>query len=220
MIDTVIFDLDGLLIDSERSFYELDKRFLDRFKVPFSLDDYVTYHCGKTVNDNIKLFISKYGLPITFDEALAIINEEIKKDTERGIPLKEGALNLLMYLKERNYKIALATSSVKDRALTLLDKDGVTSYFDAFVFGGDVKRGKPSPDVFIKAQERLGSDPSDCLVLEDSEAGIMAAHAAKMSVICVPDLKMPCADIKKLTIKICPDLFAVIDHLKSIQKDA
>ena len=214
MIDTVIFDLDGLLIDSEYSFYKMDENFLRRYDKTFSLDDYVKYHCGKTVIDNISLFIKKYYLPISLDEGLKIINEDIQKDIDRGIPLKKGAKELLDYLKENRYKIVLATSSTKERALTLLEKDQVLDYFDGYVFGSDVKHGKPYPDVFLKAADIVDSDPKKCLVLEDSEAGIKAAYNAHIKVICIPDLKMPDNDHQKLLEAMLPSLDEVITYLK------
>ncbi len=214
MIDTVIFDLDGLLIDSEYSFYKMDENFLRRYDKTFSLDDYVKYHCGKTVIDNISLFIKKYYLPISLDEGLKIINEDIQKDIDRGIPLKKGAKELLDYLKENRYKIVLATSSTKERALTLLEKDQVLDYFDGYVFGSDVKHGKPYPDVFLKAADIVDSDPKKCLVLEDSEAGIKAAYDAHIKVICIPDLKMPDNDHQKLLEAMLPSLDEVITYLK------
>ena len=214
MIETVIFDLDGLLIDSERSFYEMDERFLKRFGKSFTLEEYVKDYCGRTVNANIERFIVKYDLPITLGEGLLIINEEIAKETTKGIPLKKGALELLQYLKEKGYKVALATSSVKERALTLLSKNGVDSYFDDYVFGPEVKRGKPYPDVFYKAAAKVGSDPLNCLFLEDSEAGIKAASSAGMSVICIPDLKVPSDPFCKMADAILTSLFDVIDYLK------
>lgn len=143
-----------------------------------------------------------------------IINEEIAKETTKGIPLKRGALELLQYLKEKGYKIALATSSVKERALTLLSKNGVDSYFDDYVFGPEVKHGKPYPDVFCKAAAKVGSDPLNCLVLEDSEAGIKAACSAGMSVICIPDLKVPSDPFFKMADAILTSLFDVIAYLK------
>ena len=213
MIDTVIFDLDGLLIDSEYSFYKMDENFLRRYDKTFSLDDYVKYHCGKTVIDNISLFIKKYDLPISLDEGLKIINEDIQKDIDRGIPLKKGAKELLDYLKENRYKIVLATSSTKERALTLLEKDQVLDYFDCYVFGSDVKHGKPYPDVFLKAADIVDSDPKKCLVLEDSEAGIKAAYDAHIKVICIPDLKMPDNDHQKLLEAMLPSLDEVLSPI-------
>ena len=214
MIDTVIFDLDGLLIDSERSFYEMDRKFLARFGKSFSLDEYIKYHCGKTVIDNMTSFIAKYDLPISIDEAIKSINTAIQAETEKGIPLKDGARELLAYLKDHHYKIVLATSSVEDRAMTLLIKNGIAAYFGAQVFGPNVKRGKPYPDIFLKAAEKVGSEPKNALVLEDSEAGIRAAHDAGMKVICIPDLKVPDIAHQRLTTDVLNSLRDVIDYLE------
>ena len=120
---------------------------------------------------------------------------------------------LLAYLQETGRRIAMASSSTRDRALNLLDQHGVTGYFQRFVFAGEVERGKPAPDVFLKACEKLGEPPEDCLVLEDSEAGIQAAHAARIPVICVPDLKTPERRFLDLTAAVCPSLDQVIPYL-------
>ena len=125
-----------------------------------------------------------------------------------------GAGELLSYLRQRGYGTAVASSSTRDRALNLLDRHGVTEYFHQFVFAGEVEQGKPAPDVFLKACEKLGRAPGDCLVLEDSGAGIQAAHAAGIPVICVPDLKTPERRFLDMTAAVCPSLWEVIPFLE------
>ena len=94
-------------------------------------------------------------------------------------------------MKRRDIKILLASSSTRERALSVLAQHGIENCFDAMVFGPEIAHGKPAPDIFIKAREKSGEASADCLVLEDSEAGIRAAYAAGIDVICVPDMKRP-----------------------------
>ena len=95
--------------------------------------------------------------------------------------------------------VVLATSSVRERAVEVLTRLGVVQYFDDMVFGTEIERGKPWPDIFLKAAEKAHAAPADCLVLEDSEAGIQAAHAAGIDVLCVPDMKMPAESYQQMT---------------------
>ena len=97
--------------------------------------------------------------------------------------------------------------------MALLDQHQIGEYFQAFVFAGDIARGKPAPDVFWKACEKLGEAPEDCLVLEDSEAGVRAAHAAGIPVLCVPDLKTPPQPVLDLAAAVLPSLAAAVDYL-------
>lgn len=134
----------------------------------------------------------------------------------QGINLKHGAKELLLYLKENHYKVGLATSSTEDRALNILKQHSIIDYFDEFVFGHEVEKGKPNPDIFLKACEKLIENPDNCLILEDSEAGIQAAYLANTPVICIPDMKKPSKKFLDLSLLVLNDLNEVIDYLKSV----
>lgn len=216
MINTVIFDLDGLLVDSEITWFQVCEEMIDKFgqdKV-FTLNAYVRDHSGKTIVDNAELYIKNYDLPMTTEECVDYLVRTEMEYVERGVPMKKGAKELLRYLKEHQYKVILGTSSKLDRALKILKSNDAEQYFDDFVVGYDVKRSKPFPDVFLKAAEKAGADPSQCLVLEDSEAGIQAAYAAKIPVICIPDLKKPSEEYEKKTTAVMESLFDVIRFLE------
>ena len=160
--------------------------------------------------------IEGYHLPITVEEGLAFVAEKEKEYFEKGVDLKQGAKELLSYLKRKQYKIMLASSSTKERALGVLRQNGIETFFDNMVFGAEVKRGKPYPDIFIKACEYAGELPENCLVLEDSEAGIQAAHAAGIDVICIPDMKEPEEEFHKLTVTQLSSLEDVISWLENL----
>lgn len=213
MVKAVIFDLDGLLVDTEIISYRILEEILAGFGYRFTLEEYTRGFSGKPETANSAHLVEAYQLPWTPEEALERILRREEELHTQGVELKPGAKELLAYLQETGRGIAMASSSTRDRALNLLDQHGVTGYFQRFVFAGEVERGKPAPDVFLKACEKLGEAPEDCLVLEDSEAGIQAAHAARIPVICVPDLKTPERRFLDLTAAVCPSLDQVIPYL-------
>ena len=128
------------------------------------------------------------------DQAETILMRLIRGSRPRhlkGIPLKQGAYEILSYLKNNNYKIALATSASKERALKQLRYADIEKFFDVIVSRDDVKETKPNPDIFLKAAKKLNVNPNECIVIEDSSAGIKAAFNAGMAGIHVVDLKEP-----------------------------
>lgn len=135
---------------------------------------------------------------------------------EDGVQLKKGTQELLKYLQEHGYSIALATSSLSSRAHSILDEHDVLHYFDEMICGSDISRGKPFPDIFLKACERLNVLPSEAIVLEDSEAGIQAAYDAKVPVYCIPDLKQPGEDYVQKTQGVLTSLLDVITILENM----
>ena len=147
---------------------------------------------------NMTNVIARYNLPITVEEGLTW---EVAREKEllQDVQLKPGAAALLSWLKTEGVAVVLATSSVRERAVEVLTRLGVVQYFDDMVFGTEIERGKPWPDIFLKAAEKAHAAPADCLVLEDSEAGIQAAHAAGIDVLCVPDMKMPAESYQQMT---------------------
>ena len=214
MINTVIFDLDGLLADTETNWYKVCKELMGSYGKEFTLDAYVRDHSGKTIVDNANLYIKNYDLPLSTEECVEWLVTTEMRYVEKGVPMMAGAMELLQYLKENGYKVILGTSSKLDRALTILKGNGADVYFDDYVVGYDVERSKPFPDIFLKAAEKAGAKPEECLVLEDSEAGIQAAYAAGIPVICVPDLKQPSEEYRAKTAAIVETLYDVIDYLK------
>lgn len=214
MINTVIFDMDGLLIDSEMMWYQLYQRLLEPYGYGFSLEDYTQTYSGRVLLEILSEVKERFHLPYCPEKEVEELFSWEEEYIEKGIPLKSGARELLKYLKENHYKILLATSSVPKRAHKILESNEVDAYFDDMAFGSEVKRGKPYPDIFLKACEKVGEKPENCLVLEDSEAGVHAAYAAGIPVICIPDLKQPNQQMKEETTEILSSLYQVIDYLE------
>ena len=140
-----------------------------------------------------------------------------KKILDEGVDVMPGARELLLYLKENKYKTCVASSSARERSLKLLEKHDLVKFFDDFVFGPEVERGKPNPDIFLKAAEKVGMPPEKCLVLEDSQAGIQAAYSAGMKVICIPDLKYPTEEYVQKATAVKESLFDIIHYLNDEQ---
>ena len=214
-MEAVIFDLDGLLADTEIISLKVYQELLRYFGIPFTEETYSRDYSGHREEENVQRFLDTYDLPWNFDQTLDKVYELEAQILAKGVNLKKGAKNLLTYLQKEGIPIALATSSVESRARMILDSNGILSLFDHLVFAKDVKRSKPYPDIFLKSCSDLNVLPENCLVLEDSEAGIEAASRAGIPVICIPDLKIPAQFFLNKTEQVFQDLDAVRDYLES-----
>lgn len=214
MIKAIIFDFDGLLADTEIVSYKIYKELLQQFGYTYTEEEYAQKFSGKTEVKNVENLIETYHLPWTLENGLKNVLEVETRLLSQGVDLKHGVKELLHFLKENEYKIGLATSSTKDRALNILRQHGIIDYFNIFVFGNEVEKGKPNPDIFLKACEKLNENPKDCLVLEDSEAGIEASYLANIPVICIPDMKKLAMQYLDKTAAVYETLDKVIDFLQ------
>ncbi|MBE1726596.1 HAD family hydrolase [Lactiplantibacillus plantarum] len=217
MTKAVIFDLDGLLIDSEVISLKMYQRIVQDYGQTLSMATYAQEYSGKSAVTNMQHLIERFDLPFNVDTGLKRALTLEKTFMQDGVELKPGARVLLQFLHRNHYSVALASSSIKSRALDILTSHDVAQYFDQFTFGPDVDRGKPYPDIFLMACAKLQQQPADCLVLEDSEAGIQAATSAKIPVICVPDMKRPNQPYADQATAIVSSLTDVITHLKSVR---
>lgn len=220
MKNTVIFDLDGLLIDSEIISFQMYRDLTEKYGRSISLEDYIHGYSGKTGVANMERLIEEYSLPVSLEEGLEFVSVRGKEYQKEGVPLKEGARELLAYLREKGYKILLASSSTEKRAADILTQNGILDFFDDMVFGVNVRRGKPYPDIFIKAREQAGEPAQNCLVLEDSEAGIQAAHSAGIDVICIPDMQAPGKEFCEMAAALLTSLSDVVGWLETHNRSA
>ena len=216
MIKAVLFDLDGLLIDSEVIFYQMGSEMAAMGGGIFSMEDYVHHYMGRTLQANMQAYIDMYHLDMTVQEAVQWTLTRERELTRDGVPLKAGARDLIRHLQERGIKRVLATSSLPDRAERFLKLADVYDCFDDYVYGSEVTRGKPDPETFLIGAEKAGVNPAHCLVLEDSENGVRAAHAGGFPVICVPDLKKPSPDVAVMANAVVKSLADVIPLLDSL----
>jgi len=194
----IIFDMDGLLLDTEQIALQAFREACRQFNFEPALDIYL-----RAVGTNpvrTKMILTRgYGASFPFDQISPVWGENYRKAiTERPIPVKAGAPEFLEFIKHAEKRTAIATSTAHQTAREKLERTGLLSFFELIVGGDQVAKGKPDPETYLKAAELLGVRPHQCLALEDSDNGVMAAHGAGMSVIQIPDLKEPSAEIRAL----------------------
>jgi HAD superfamily hydrolase (TIGR01509 family) len=199
MIRGVLFDMDGVMIDSER---QSDKGWAYSAKVqgeemPIWL---MNGFKGAPRPDCVKMFDEHFKGRLEYNETRRIRTDFVHRLREKeGIPVKPGLKELLDYLKSAGIPCAVATSTEKSSAEKTLHSIGAWDYLSAVVYGDEVEHGKPHPDIFLKAAERIHVNPRDCIVVEDSIHGIRAGHAAGARVIHVPDTIKIKDDVRALT---------------------
>lgn len=196
-ISAVIFDMDGLMLDTERIALVVWRQ--AAADLGLDLDDEVAGRMvGRTSATNRLMLQMHFGDGFSYEELAALADARYRETLDRdGVPRKDGLVDLLDVLKERAVPLGVATSTARDLARHKLDRAGVAGYFDVIVGGNDVAHGKPAPDIFLRTAERLGKRPDECVVLEDSGPGIQAASDAGMVTILVPDGgRAPSADTR------------------------
>ena len=187
MIRGAIFDMDGLMFDTERLSTEGWLKAAEELHYPLTVP-FIKSFKGTSIDSSRKLVAKTFGDAVDYDAARRIRTEYVNGwSREHGVPIKPGLLTLLSYLKAHKIPAAVATSTRRDLAQMHLEDAGIYDDFQAFVYGSEVPRGKPAPDIFLIAAEKLGVPPAECVVLEDSPAGITAGKAAGAAVIAIPD---------------------------------
>ncbi len=216
MIKGIIFDMDGLMFDTERLSLLIWKDLIIKNNMKF-YPDFIYQIRGRSSMDAKKLYEEKYYPDATINY------EDIKKQKtyimqewleNNEIPIKKGLLELLEFLNENKYKLIVASSTKKEIVNKYLEKAGVKKYFFDIVGGDDINKTKPNPDIFLLAAKKISLAANEVLVLEDSLAGVLAANAANMKVVWIPDdIDIPEAR-KKATITL-NNLKEVISFLKN-----
>ena len=211
-IELVIFDKDGLMIDSERIIYDCWKWAFGERGLPFS-DELFMSLIGITDNDSRKLITELFGEG-EMQKIKQLSREFFDSNRDRiPSPVKPGLFELFDAIERKGLKKAVATSATKNHAERSLGHYEILNRMDALVTGDMVSHSKPAPDIFLKCAKILGVPPSRCLVLEDSNAGITAAKRAGMSAILVPDIVMNPPEILDMCDACCETLLDVIDYL-------
>jgi HAD superfamily hydrolase (TIGR01509 family) len=206
MISVVIFDMDGLMFDTERVATRAWKQTFRDLGYELT-DDLNLAMVGRNEPDSNAIIAEAMGPRFPVVQCRREANDRyIRLLESEGIPLKPGLNNLLDFLKTSAIPSAVATSTQRYLAMRKLSLAGLISRFSAIVAGDDVQKGKPEPDLFLEAARLLNSAPERCVVLEDSPAGIRAANAAGMIPVMVPDLIQPDETIRSLAYAIVPTL--------------
>jgi HAD superfamily hydrolase (TIGR01509 family) len=214
-IRAVIFDMDGLMLDTETIAVKAWPYAAGLFGYELS-PEMLIETIGLNRENSLKIF-RKY-----FDEGFADIFIEIESAAvkyvsdytkENGVPIKKGLIELLDYLDRNSIKKGIATSSNKKDVLELIDRANLSDCFDIIICGDMIKNGKPEPDIFLAVAEGLGIEAVDCMVLEDSPNGILGAYRAGMKPVMIPDLKKPDDITKQYIFAQCDSLLDVIELL-------
>lgn len=215
-VDLVIFDMDGLMFDSERisflSWQEAAKPY--GYEISKGLFNETL---GTNKETTCQLLKDHFGCEFPFEAVFAsrarFSNDIIERD---GLKIKPGLHELLTFLKDKKIKHALATSASRNRAEKYLQISGLEGVFDLIVCGDQVSHSKPHPEIFLKTCQKLQVKANQTLVLEDSDAGIEAAYAAGMIPVMIPDIKPPSERSKENAYRILDNLSQVMALMKRV----
>lgn len=212
----VVFDMDGVIFDTERLVIEFWKEVAKKHNIPN-----VEHTCIQCLGTNRvrtrEIFLENYGADFPYDPYRAEVTE-LFNTHYKGVPLptKPGVRELLSYLQEQDIKVGLASSTAQHLVRDEIGTAGLLPYFQTLVCGDMVEHSKPAPDIFLKACEILNADPTKSIAIEDSFNGIRSAHCAGMTPIMVPDQVQPTDEIRALAFHVMPSLLDVLSWLKTL----
>ena len=204
----VVFDMDGLLFDTEQLYAKAILTAAAEVGCPMSHDIFLQL-VGRSREVNHRFLLEHYGADYPLEALIAAWGRHFRVLADAGLPIKAGAAELLDLLDELRLPRAIATSSTHPTVRRNLASLGLTERFHCVVAHGDYANGKPSPDPFLAAAVRLGVAPELCLALEDSHNGVRSASSAGMMTVMVPDLMPPTDEICGLCALVVEDLHAV-----------
>lgn len=185
-IEAVIFDLDGTLVDSMWMWKSIDIEYLKRFGIEMP-DDLQRSIEGMSFSETAFYFKKRFELPDSLDQIKSAWNEMAWEKYKNEVPLKDGVLELLRYLKSHNIPAGIATSNSRELVDLIIEEHGIKDYFSSIRTSCEVEKGKPSPDIYLLVAKDMGVEAEKCLVFEDVLQGVMAGKNANMKVCAVHD---------------------------------
>ena len=189
MVKAAIFDMDGLLIDSERIIMQACIAAAADIGITYTEAEFVQL-IGRAGADSTRLLIQQLGSEQAFDQVMQGLDARLAAH-DHAFPLKPGVLALLQHYQQNGVICSVASSSPMTHIQHRLAKVEILDYFTHLTSGHEVENGKPNPDIYLLAMQKLGLEAPDCIAFEDSEPGARAAIAAGLPVVVVPDLKQP-----------------------------
>lgn len=215
-IKAVVFDMDGIIFDSERLVIDCWKVVAEKYAIP-DIEEACNECLGVNSVETKDKFLKRYGQDFPYDAYKSEMSQIYHDNYDGGrLPMKIGVVELLQYIKECNLKVALASSTRSEVVTQQLKDAGILNYFQVIVGGDMVTRSKPQPDIFLKACEELGVAPQESFAIEDSYNGIRAAAAGHLRPLMVPDLMPPTDEMRDLSEAIFDTLLDVKGYLRNI----
>lgn len=214
MIKGAIFDMDGLMLDTEKLLVRFWRQAAAEFGYDMSFENVLEIR-SLSRKYSVPLLKGIFGEEFPFEQVrsrrISLMNGYID---EHGFDIKKGLFELLDYLKEHSYKLAVATATDLERAKMYLGRIDALGYFDAVICGNMVQNGKPEPDIYLEAAKQLGLSPEECAAFEDSPNGIKSAHSAGCITIMIPDLSQPDDELMPLLSGVYESLDRSIDYFE------
>lgn len=212
---TIVFDMDGVLFDTERICQDSWMAVADKRGLP-EMEKIFPRCIGRNAAGSRRIVLEAYGEDFDYDsfraEASAWFWDYIQKN---GLPVMPGAERLLEWLKENGWTVGLASSTRRSTVMDHLERSGFQKYFSVVVTGDMVEYSKPRPDIYLLACRELGVQPEQAYAVEDSPNGIRSAAAAGMRPLLVPDMIQPDEEIQRLSWRMFSNLEEVLDALKA-----
>lgn len=213
MLQTVIFDMDGVIFDTENMILNCWRYFGGKYDLE-NIESVFRQCIGTTSKETKRIVQEYYGEEFSYETFRRETSELFhSKVAESGMPVKAGARELLSFLKVNGYRIGLASSTRREKVMEELKQTGLLDFFEVIVGGDMVERSKPEPDIYMKACQEMRIQPSEAYAIEDSKNGVRSAASAGLNVFLVPDIIEPDEEMKKLSYQIFPDLIEVRRYL-------
>lgn len=217
-MNAVIFDMDGVLFDTERLCERSWLAVAEAHGLP-GMEEIFPRCIGLNANDSRRIVMDAYGEDFDYpgfrEEASVWFWDYIEKN---GLPVMAGVGEILAWLKENNWKVGLASSTRRSSVLNHLEQAGLRDYFPVIITGDMVEHSKPQPDIYLLACRELGVEPGQAYAIEDSPNGIRAAYRAGMVPLMVPDMIAPDEEMKALSHGIFENLTEVLNYLKQSEE--
>ena len=217
MVDAVVFDMDGVILDSEQLVVRSWQKIAQNYKIE-DIEKFCMGALGLNREAAKKLFVRIYDGRYGDEERYELLKAEMAAEFHRAasegeLILKPGVTDTLKMLDDNHIPCALATSTRKEVVTMELTNLGVIDYFDKLICGDMVERSKPAPDIFLKACEELGVAPEDAFAVEDSYNGVRAAHSAGMKVVMIPDLVQPDVEMREKALIIFDNMDGLKEYI-------
>lgn len=212
---TVVFDMDGVLFDTEALVLSCWKIIGEKYGLR-GIEDVFRRCIGTNSSETRRIVNSYLGDGLEYERFRRETSYLFHKKTdEKGIPVKRGARELLSYLKVNGYQVGLASSTRRQVVEQELEQTGLLTFFSVIIGGDMVRHSKPHPEIYQLACRELGVDPGQAFAIEDSFHGVRSAHAAGMKVFMIPDLIEPDEEMRELAFDIYPSLMGVLGYFQN-----